>query len=298
MEMSLTIPPDLPDDELGLILLGRQYAPYKLTAAKRDILEAAKCEKVCEICSGLLGCQMRAKGWQMAFDESASDMYDYPMFLYRQCEKYKAKEVRKQEELVLSAKFQQRSFETFKITDKNREAFEICKEYADKFEKFTPYGLLLMGTVGTGKTHLAAAIVRVAIRKGIPTAFVKVPQLLEEIKAGYGGNGQESKQLQDKVKTRRLVVLDDLGAEKITDWTLDRMYQIIDSRYSQELPTIITTNCKHQELEDHVGKRAYDRILEMCQPAGITGPSYRRRKQTFLGTEVKTEVPAAWWNNV
>ncbi len=150
-------------------------------------------------------------------------------------------------------------------------------------------GLLLMGTCGVGKTHLATAILRGLIEKGVRCLFVEFGALLKEIQDSYNTVSQISElKVLAPVYEAEVLVLDELGASKPTDWVRDTMTQIIGTRYNDRRLTIFTTNytdviCLHTEetLEDRIGVRLRSRLFEMCKTVVIEGADYRRCLDSF-----------------
>ena len=152
------------------------------------------------------------------------------------------------------------------------------------------HGLLFMGPVGVGKTHLAVAILRELMeRKGVPCLFYEFGSLLKEIQNSYNPISQTSElKVLSPVFEAEVLVLDELGASKPTDWVRDTMMQIINTRYNDRRLTIFTTNYRdecgqHSEetLEDRIGVRLRSRLYEMCKTVVIDGEDYRRRFDTW-----------------
>lgn len=178
---------------------------------------------------------------------------------------------------ILDIKQQEATFENWKITDKNSKNFEIVKRYIQKFDELfeSGQGLLLWGDVGTGKSYAAYAIANELIKKMrlvLVTSFVK---LLEDTK-GFGSNGQYIK----SINRAELLIIDDLGAERGTEYALEKVYDIIDSRYRSGKPIILTTNLTMVEMKNCTEtryKRIYDRIFEMCYPIKFDGISWRKK---------------------
>lgn len=144
-------------------------------------------------------------------------------------------------------------------------------------------GLLIFGDPGNGKSHLAAAITRAALAANYTAVFERVPRLLSKIRATYRDNSPVGEaEIMRALTQADLLVLDDAGAEKWTEWTEPTLYTIIDERYSYCKPLIITTNSTLDELESKIGDRAMDRVLEMCEIVENTGESYRKMKAEGL----------------
>lgn len=165
----------------------------------------------------------------------------------------------------IGKRFQSRTFENF---EGGGDVYEIALEYADSFETNAGEGLILTGTVGTGKTHLAAAIVNRVVQMGIPARFLTSIELFETLK-------DFSQETLQKIKTVPLLVIDDLAKEKETDWNREKLFEVINSRYENCLPVIITTNATPGELEESVGKATFSRLAEMCRWVSMTGKDWR-----------------------
>lgn len=143
-------------------------------------------------------------------------------------------------------------------------------------------GLYLFGAYGTGKTLMASKCLHL-VASDVFAQFsqseiawdnenepphceiVSVPALLARIRGTYQGDTESTSSVVDGYRFRGLLVLDDIGREKPSDWVRDTLFQIIDSRYGQDLPTIFTSNYHLSQLEERLGLAIVDRILEMCQ---------------------------------
>ena len=149
-------------------------------------------------------------------------------------------------------------------------AYQSAKAYARNPEGW----LLLIGGYGCGKTHLAAAIANQALERGITPLFVTVPDLLDHLRATFAPNSLEgySERFQ-RVRNARLLILDDLGTENASPWALEKLFQLLNYRYMNRLPTVITTN---QELE-HIHPRLRSRLAdpELVEIVTILAPDYR-----------------------
>ena len=171
---------------------------------------------------------------------------------------------------------------TFDIDDNpDSKPSQDMKRYAQKWEQMKEknLGLLLMGGYGSGKTFYASAIANEVRRKGDFILIGTLSKLIQEINADFSRNRTA---WETKISTYPLMVLDDLGMERDTDYNLEQMENIIDVRYRSRKPTIITTNLSPDEIKNIKGdirkERAWSRIREMCVPYTITGID--RRKDT------------------
>jgi DNA replication protein DnaC len=162
-------------------------------------------------------------------------------------------------------------------------AMIAAKHIVDEYPNLE-IGLLLIGPCGVGKTHLATAIVASLIqRKGVPCLFYDFRDLLKEIQDSYNPISHNSElRVLAPVYEAEVLVLDELGASKPTDWVRDTMTQIINKRYNDKKITIFTTNYldevtnpNEETLTDRVGLRLRSRLHEMCKVVKITGDDYR-----------------------
>src|SRR5215210_5229871 len=159
-------------------------------------------------------------------------------------------------------------------------AFRLVREYPA-----VERGLLLTGPVGVGKTHLAVAILQGLLEKGVPCLFYEFGTLLKEIQDSYNKVSNTSEMgVLAPVYQAEVLVLDELGASKPTDWVRDTMMNIIGKRYNDKKLTIFTTNYmdarrsqSEETLEDRVGVRLRSRLYEMCRTVQIEGDDYRRQ---------------------
>lgn len=152
----------------------------------------------------------------------------------------------------IKKRFETRTFDNFKTNLENIEPFKIAKHYAENFTdiKETGRGLYIEGTYGAGKTHLAVSIALFVINKNIPVICKTAIDILGDIRKSYDLTDLTEAQILDVYKNVDLLVIDDLGKEKCTDWSVSTLYQIINDRYEQLKPTIITTNYNESMLID------------------------------------------------
>jgi len=145
-------------------------------------------------------------------------------------------------------------------------------------------GLLLMGTVGVGKTHLAVSILKGLTERGFNCLFYEFGSLLKEIQDSYNPNTFSSElSVLTPVLKADILVLDELGASKPTDWVRDTMAHVINSRYNDKKLTVFTTNYLDERrrdgeevLEDRVGTRLRSRLYEMCRTVTLAGEDFRK----------------------
>ena len=162
-------------------------------------------------------------------------------------------------------------------------AWRLAREYPA-----VDRGLIFMGPVGVGKTHLSVAILRGLVEKGVPCLFYEFGSLLKEIQNSYNPISQTSElKVLAPVFDSEVLVLDELGASKPTDWVRDTMMQIINTRYNDQKLTIFTTNYldgrrneRDETLEDRIGVRLRSRLYEMCKTVHIEGEDYRKKFDT------------------
>jgi len=145
-------------------------------------------------------------------------------------------------------------------------------------------GLLFMGSVGIGKTHLSVAILRGLIEKGISCRFYEYRSLLKEIQNSYNSNTNTTEmEVLAPLFEYEVIVLDELGAAKPSEWVQDTIGLIINARYNEKKITILTTNyfderraLTDETLEDRIGVRLRSRLHQMCRTVLFEGADYRR----------------------
>ena len=133
--------------------------------------------------------------------------------------------------------------------------------------------LLLKGGYGCGKTHLAAAIANFVVSVGAPTLFLTVPDLLDWLRFAYDSSETSFEDRFDEIRNIQLLVLDDLGTQNATAWAEEKLFQIINHRYTNKLATVITTNQKMDEIDGRISSRLMD--PELVTPVTITSQDYR-----------------------
>lgn len=179
----------------------------------------------------------------------------------------------------LGRRFSERTFESFD-SSRNPSAFEKALAYAVKFEDMMSQGkgLVFIGQVGTGKTHLAAAITNHVIKNyGIGVKFGGFVDLLEQIKKQFGQSVSDD-QILNTLLSVPLVVIDDVGKERQSEWTRSILYQVVNSRYEAYKPMIFTSNDEPRMLEQNIGEATFSRLVEMCDFIHMDGADYRKQR--------------------
>lgn len=161
----------------------------------------------------------------------------------------------------IKRRFRQRTFPNFRTdTPGRRKSYEIAKEYADNFavHRANGDGLYIEGTNGTGKTHLAAAIALQLIEQGVPVICKTASDLLMDIKKSFDRQEISEAQVLDIYKKVDLLIIDDLGKEQCSDWSMSTLYSILNDRYEDMKPTIVTTNYNTDALAAALTPKGYD----------------------------------------
>lgn len=155
----------------------------------------------------------------------------------------------------------------------------MCEKYARGFVDNEGEGFVLHGSLGVGKTHLATAIGNYLVYElGASCYFAPVASMLREIQKGFNKrNNTGEKEPDELCKEVDLLILDDLGREKTSEWSQGVLFDIIDTRYRSKKPIIITTNLNPEgySFQDSVGDAAASRIVNMCDFYAMNGEDYR-----------------------
>ena len=149
-------------------------------------------------------------------------------------------------------------------------AFNQSQHYANNLKGW----LLLQGGYGCGKTHLAAAIANFAVEMGVPTLFLTVPDLLDTLRFSYDSESTSFEERFDEIRNAQLLVLDDFGTQNATGWAQEKLFQIINYRYINKFPLVVTTNLALDEVEARIRSRLAD--PELVTTCRIVAPDFRR----------------------
>lgn len=172
------------------------------------------------------------------------------------------------------------TFETFKphgrigMGEKQASSLEFAFNQSQQFSQTQKGWLMLMGKYGCGKTHLAAAIANFAVDIGIQTLFITVPDLLDSLRFSYNDPNATFEERFDEIRTCNLLILDDFGTQNATAWAQEKLFQIINYRYINQLPLVVTTNLTLKEIEGRIRSRLED--PDLVSHVKIKAPDFRR----------------------
>ncbi|HOO59579.1 MAG TPA: ATP-binding protein [Candidatus Mcinerneyibacteriales bacterium] len=184
------------------------------------------------------------------------------------------------EESGINRRFQHKGFDEFIVEESNKAAVRAMRKYASYFETVLQTGesLLLIGPVGTGKTHLGMAVLMELIRRPLYLRFellrkryISLPQFLNEMRASF-----REERLHELAECEFLVV-DDLGIETLDEWGRDKVFTLVNTRYQEKLPTIFISDLSPQELVNKLDERILSRLHEMARGVRIGGEDRRRK---------------------
>ena len=171
----------------------------------------------------------------------------------------------------------------------NPKQIAIAKQYVQHWEEFlnTSTGLLLWGNVGTGKSYIAGCIANALLDKGVPVIMTNFARLLNKLTDMYSGDRNA---YIDSFKRYPLMIIDDLGMERDSEFAREQVFSVIDSRYRSQLPMIVTTNLSLEELKDTTDlskARIYDRVMERCLPIKVNEQNIRELNQAAVLARTK-----------
>ena len=196
----------------------------------------------------------------------------------------------------ISKRLKEYKFDNFKVTDINKKEVEIAKDYTNKcINNKLENGLIITGNSGVGKTHLAASISNELIQKDILVLMGRLTSLLDMIKETFKDNSKSENELIDLFSNLDMIVIDDLGTEKISQWALDKLYTIIENRNENKLPIIITTRFDKQSLlnrfyqsnDKDLSNAIIQKLYQMCY--GIELKRYDENEKEKVSTSNQTK---------
>lgn len=237
----------------------------------QDSVPPTDASEVCPICKG--------KGY--LYRDLPINHPDFGKLVLCECRRGIVKEENRQRLVRLSnlSAFKDMTFQNFKVEgrmglgDQQVTSLKLALNSAIHFAQHLEGWLLLMGPYGSGKTHLAAAVANQAVELEVPTLFLTVPDLLDWLRFAYGNPEQTMESRFEEIRNIDLLVLDDLGTQNATPWAKEKLYQIINHRYINRLPTIITTNQSMAEIDGRISSRLHDPSLVTI--VRISAPDFR-----------------------
>jgi DNA replication protein DnaC len=192
----------------------------------------------------------------------------------------KAREIEEKKMRVLLERsnllaLQDKTFAAFRPQEHQKHAYDRAREFAERPEGW----FVLLGSFGTGKTHLAAAIGNRRLELGQAAIFVVVPDLLDHLRATFSPSSETRfDEFFESVRRAPLLILDDLGTQTTTPWATEKLFQILNDRYMTKLPTVITTNVPLDELGARLASRMSDPELSIC--VSLAGPDWRAARDS------------------
>lgn len=188
----------------------------------------------------------------------------------------------------IKKRYLSRTIDSFSVTAENKRSFEVATDYIKNFREYFTQGkgLYLEGPCGTGKTHLAIAIALAIINTGVPVICKTSIDILGDIKRCYERNSEVTEEeVLEAYKTVDLLIIDDLGKEQVTEWSVPVLYSILNERYEALLPTIITTNYNTTALAEKLSAKGdtetataiISRFVESYKRVTMAWADYRRK---------------------
>lgn len=188
----------------------------------------------------------------------------------------------------IKKRYLSRTIDSFSVTAENKRSFEVATDYIKNFREYFTQGkgLYLEGPCGTGKTHLAIAIALAIINTGVPVICKTSIDILGDIKRCYERNSEVTEEeVLEAYKSVDLLIIDDLGKEQTTEWSVPVLYSILNERYEALLPTIITTNYNTSALAEKLSAKGdtetaaaiISRFVESYKRVTMAWADYRRK---------------------
>jgi DNA replication protein DnaC len=177
---------------------------------------------------------------------------------------------------VIPRRYRNVSFDRPPVIEIDQQIVAATRSFANRIDQQLDAGrgLWFMGPVGTGKTTLAMLVSKAALSAGRSVAIYSLPRLLNEIRDTHRAE-RSHVDLLDRLTAVDLLHVDDVGAERTTDWVLEELYSIVDARYEDERSMVITTNLDYDDLCAQISPRTASRLAEMCDKLPLEGEDRR-----------------------
>ena len=246
----------LKDPEFINVVNGLDVADEVKFRYTSSLQEIANINKICSECKCLEDCPYDIKGVK----KIAKVENDIIKFMYIDCP-YKEKNDKAKEYLKnvtvykMNKEIREASFKNVYKDDSSRlEVIKYLKKFYDDYKSLEkPKGLYLYGNFGCGKTYLVSALFNELAKKNVRSTIVYFPEFLRSLKASFGSYNDDYEEKFDEVKYADLLLLDDIGAEKMSEWARDEVLGVIlQYRMEEKLPTFFTSNRSISELEEHL----------------------------------------------
>ena len=183
---------------------------------------------------------------------------------------------------VIPRRYRDVAFERPPVTEMDRDVVRTTRDFTDSIgeQLESGRGLWFMGPVGTGKTTLAMLVSKRASEAGHSVAIYSLPKLLARIRRTFESEpgGESYLSFFERLTSVDLLHIDDLGAEKRSDWVLEQLYALVNERYEAQRSVIVTTNLPHEELEAQIGARTVSRLTQICDEVPLFGDDRRYGK--------------------
>ena len=171
------------------------------------------------------------------------------------------------------------SFDRPPVTEIDARVVREVRRYVEAIDERLDEGrgLWFMGDVGTGKTTLAMLVSKAALDAGRSVAIYSLPRLLAEIRKTFDDSSERSYlELIERLVGVDLLHIDDVGAERTSEWVLEQLYSIVNARYEDRRAVVITTNLDHEQLREQINERTVSRLVEICgDPLPLFGADRR-----------------------
>ncbi len=180
--------------------------------------------------------------------------------------------------------FKSMNFDSFRTTPGNRRAIEVLNIW----KPTDSWGVLLQGNPGVGKSHLLFALANKWIEQGVGFLFENVSEMFDTLRAGYDKGTY--KEEMNRIQSTEVLVMDDLGSEKPSEWVEEKLFQVLDHRVMHSKPTFFTTNCKSSDLKNKLHERITSRIKDMATVVVVGGEDWRNKKYEDRLTEIEKRI--------